>query len=320
VSRPTRTDVAVSSEAGEDGLSRYAIEELLAELAAVAEEVIAQADAADARMNELSDASEALLEQRVADGVPRWQPDPQHAIVSLRDTLATNAAREHRDAARKFAAWWADVATLGVLAAVTGQLVPQTRVAAADPTIWIAEEDLHHLPDVPEDARELSRMAAEMAATPLGRGQADHDMAALASDHAARAGLRISYTDDGQVVVKQDGSPEARRRRLWGDAWTEARVPALPAPDELAGLLTSYGAPASTIAAVLEATRAVDDAVTALRRVQALEGGVTGDEPTSAEDIDSLWSQAGQLTALLSRYARTLTNTLPVLRTGDEPQ
>jgi hypothetical protein len=320
VNRPTQTDIAVSSEASGDGMSRDAIEELLAELAAVAEEVIAQADAADARMNELSDASEALLDQRVADGVPRWRPDPQHAIVSLRDTLATNAAREHRNAAREFVAWWADVATLAVLAAVTGQRVPPTRVAAADPTIWFAEEDLHHLPDVPERTRELARLAAEMAATPLGHGQADHDMATLARDHAARAGLRISYTDNGQVVVKQDGSPEARRRRLWGDAWTEARVPALPAPDELAGLLTSYGAPASTITAVVDATRAVDDAVTALLRAQALEDSDTGDEPTSTEDSEVLWNQAEQLTALLSRYARTLTNTLPVLRTGDETQ
>lgn len=320
MSRPTQTDLTASSGAGGDGMSPSAIEEVLAELALVAEEVITQADAAQARLDELDDSREALIEQRRADDVPPWRPDPQHAIVSLRATVAVHVAREHRDAAREFAAWWADVATLAVLAAVTGRLVHPARVAAADPTIFLGEDELKHLPDVPEDARNLARLAANMAATPLGR---DHKMAALAVDHAARAGLLISYTDDGQVVVKQDGSPEARRRRLWGDAWIEERVPALPAVNELSELLADHGAPAAIISAVAEAIRAVEDAVIALRRVQALEDRDTADEPTSAEDmenIDSLWNTAGQLTALLARYARTLMNTLPIVHAGGQPR
>ncbi|HEY0694082.1 MAG TPA: hypothetical protein VGD71_34195 [Kribbella sp.] len=304
-------------------MNHYAIEEVLVELAAVAEEVIAAADAAEARMDELDEANEALIEHRVADGVPRSRPEPQHAIVSLRSTLATNAAREHREAAREFAAWWADVATLAVLAAVTGQLVHPARVAAADPTIGFDEEDLHHLPDVPERDRELTRLTAVMAATPLGEQQIDYKMAKRAREHAAHAGLRLDYADDGRVVVKEDWTPEARRRRLWGDAWNETRVPALPTPDELTSLLANHGAPTSTVAFVAEATHAIDDAVTALRRMDELERGETEDEPLSAENaetVEALWRQAEQLTALLARYARTLTDTLLALRAGDQAQ
>lgn len=323
VSRPTQTDKAASSGMSADGMDHYAIEKVLGELAAVAEEVIAAADAADARMVELDDAREALIEQRVANGVLRSWPDPQFAIVSLRGTLALDAAREHRDAAREFVAWWADVATLAVLAAVTGQVVHPARVAAADPTIGFDEEYLQYLPEVPERVRELTRLTAVMAATPLGDRQVDYKMAKLAKEHAAHSGLRLDYADGGQVVVKEDWKPEARRCRLWGDAWIEARVPALPTPDELISLLTQHGAPASAIASVAEATRAVDDAVTALQRVQVLESADTEDEPMSAEDAETaeaLWNQAEQLTTLLSRYARTLTDTLPILWTGDQPQ
>jgi hypothetical protein len=95
------------------------------------------------------------------------------------------------------------------------------------------------------------------------------------------------------------------------------RVPALPASNELDRLLTGHGAPASTVAAVAEATHAVEDAVTALRRVQEIERSDTADDMA---DFDSLWRQAGQLTALLGRYARTLMNALPVPRSGQQPR
>jgi hypothetical protein len=38
-----------------------------------------------------------------------------------------------------------------------------------------------------------------------------------------------------------------------------------------------------------------------------------------AEDVESLWGQAERLTALLGQYARTLTDALPALRAGDQP-
>jgi hypothetical protein len=79
-------------------------------------------------MDELDDAREALIEQCAASDVSHGRPQPRHAIVSLRSELATNAARDHRNAAREFAAWWADVATIAVLAAVTGQHVHPARV------------------------------------------------------------------------------------------------------------------------------------------------------------------------------------------------
>jgi hypothetical protein len=327
VSRPTHTDTATSSGPRDapsvEGMDSHAIEAVLLELAAAAEEVIATAEVAEARADELDEASEALMEQRAADTVPRSRPNPQHAIVSLRATLATNAAYEHRKAAREFAAWWADVATLAVLAAVTRQRVQPARVSAADPTIGFEEEDLRHLPDIPDSVRELTRLTAVMAATPLGDQRVDHNMAALAQEHAAHAGLRLDYADDGQVTVLDDWKPEARRRRVWGEAWTQTRVPALPTPDELTSLLADHGAPSSIIVAVAEATRAVDNAVTALRRMDELESGETEDEPMSAQDartFDALWKQAEPLTALLARYARTLTNSLPILHGSDQPR
>ena len=61
VSRPTQRDMAASQGTSDDGMNHYVIEEVLVELAAVAEEVIAAADAAEARMDELDEANEALL-------------------------------------------------------------------------------------------------------------------------------------------------------------------------------------------------------------------------------------------------------------------
>ncbi|MFC4859385.1 hypothetical protein [Actinophytocola glycyrrhizae] len=127
-------------------------------------------------------------------------------------------------------------------------------MAAADPTAWFDEDDLQHLPDIAEADRALTRLAANMATTSVG-GFSDRDMATLAAENASRVGLQLRYGDDERVVVKQDATPEGRRRRLWGDAWIEDGVPGLPTADELASLLSSRGVPASTTDAVAEATR-----------------------------------------------------------------
>jgi hypothetical protein len=50
-------------------------------------------------------------------------------------------------------------------------------------------------------------------------------------DYNADAGLHIDLADDGQLVVKDDGMPEARRRRPWGgNDWIEDQAVVLPAP------------------------------------------------------------------------------------------
>lgn len=225
-------------------------------------------------------------------------------------------AREYRDAARRFATWWADVATLAVVATATGQRVSPIRVAAADPTILMGEEDLLHLPAVPDDVRALTSLSASMAATPLAPGRSDHDMAALAHDHAARAGLRISYVD-GEFSVREEGTAEARRRRLWGEVWIELRIPELPVPDELADLLGRCDAPASAITAAVEAIGNVNDAAASLLRVRELDDDE--DALLPSDEFDALWEHADQLTALLGQYARTLTSTLQGLPEGGGP-
>jgi hypothetical protein len=251
----------------------------------------------------------------MAAGVAHWKPDPQWAAVSLRASVTVNLAREYRNTAREFATWWADVATLAVVAAATGQRLSSIRVAAADPTILMGEEDLLHLPAVPDDVRALTRLSASMAVTPLAPGRSDHDMAALAHDHAARAGLRISYVD-GEVSVHEEGTAEARRRRLWGDVWIELRIPEVPAPDELADLLSRCDAPASVITAAVEATGHVHDAAASLLRVRELDDDE--DDSLSSDEFDALWEHADQLTALLGQYARTLTGTLQGLPDGGD--
>lgn len=299
-------------------MSLIAFEEVLADLAVATEEVMARAEAADAEMERMSEASERLIGQRVAQGVSSCQPDPRSAIVDMRSTLAVNVAREYREAAREFAAWWADVATLAVVAAVTGQRVHPARAAAADPTRWFDDEDLQHLPEVPEDVRALAGLMARMAATPLGIGQTDANPMKQAVDYAAGAGLRLDRDDEGQIVAIPDRTAEARRCRLWGDAWTVARVPALPLSNELADLLATHGAPAATVAAVTEATRAVEGAIAALLRAEELESNDSdGGSAATEEELESLWGQADRLTELLRQYARTLTDALPILRTLD---
>lgn len=291
-------------------MSRFDIEEVLAELAVVTEQIVAEAEAADVEMNRLSAASELVLEQRVARGVPSSQPDPRHAIVDMRGTIAVRIAREYRDAAREFAAWWADVATIAVLVAVTGGSVHPVRVAAADPTIWFDDEDLQHLPEVPAHVRQLAELGARMAAVPSVSGLTDDGMADTAMRYAARESLRFDRAGDGQIVAMQDRTAEARRCRLWGEAWTEARVPALPSSDELAELLSSHSASPSAITAAIEATRAVEDAVDAHLRARELERSESS-SAQEAEELEALWTRADRLTELLCHYARALTGILP---------
>jgi hypothetical protein len=290
-------------------MSGSAVAAVLVELARVGEEVISEAEAVNTRMNALSDAREARFEQRVMKGIPRWTPDPQGALINLRSMLAIDAARGHRDAAREFAAWWADVATIALVAIATDQVVSPLRVAIADPTIWLWDEELQCLPPVPDSTRQLILLAADMGRTPVGHEQADQDLASLAREHAARAGLKIGYAD-GQLTVTEDGTAEARRRRLWGDAWLEARVPLLPTAEVVSDLLRRCEASSTAVSAAVDAVHAVDAAVDAFHKMRALEQDESDDTAASGEDFDSLCDRAEQLTMLLGGYARTLTDTL----------
>jgi hypothetical protein len=182
-------------------MSLAALSEILAELAVVTEDAMAQAEAADAEMETLSEASERLLEQRVSQGVRSCRSDPQRAIVDMRRDLAVRVARE-------FVAWWADVAILAVIATVTRQSVHPALVAAADPTTWFDEEDLQHLPNIPDDVRELAGLTARLAATLLGPGQTDGDMAQRATDLLPAPG----YDSTALTMARSWQNPMGQRK------------------------------------------------------------------------------------------------------------
>jgi hypothetical protein len=298
-------------------MSHQAIDQALADLATVSEQAVTQADAADAHAKELDDACEALLEQRAARGVSGCQPDPRFAAASLRRDLASKAARQHHAAARELVAWWADLATVAVVAAAFDRPLRPARAAAADPAIGFTREDLRQLPAVPEHERKLAELGARMSSTSLAPRPRDDDFAAAVADHAVRVGLLIDVSEDGQLVAVEDGSPQARRCRLWGNDWIDHQVPLLPDADELADLLRRRGVPADTVAAVHDATAAVADALDAAGRARELAARDSPEAPlTAAEaaECEALLDQAEGLTGLLARYARTLAGSLPAVR------
>ena len=278
-----------------------------------------QADAADALAKEMDDACEALLEQRAARGVSGGLPDPRFAAASLRRDLGSRAAREHRAAARELVAWWADLATVAVVSVAVDRPLRPARAAAGDPTIGFTEDDLRQLPKVPEHSRKLAHLGARLASTPTGPHRPDDGLASGTADYAASVALRLDVSADGEFLVREDGSPQARRCRLWGNDWVDDQVPLLPGPDELADLLRGRGVPADTVTAVHDATAAVANALNAGRRARELAERDSPEAPlTAAEaaECEALLDRADSITGLLARYAQTLTNSLPAVRTA----
>lgn len=292
------------------GMSAAEIDQVLSELGQVVDDVMAAARTANAEMEEAEAASEALLEQRELNGAPLCQPKPGWAVTRLRAELASAAARRYRDVTREFVAWFADLATVALVHAITGQPVHPARAAAADPTLWFSDEDLRHLPAVPEDVRDFATLAASLGVGGFAH-PGDGDLAALARSYAAEAGLQIAVAADGELNVVEDGSAEARRCRLWGADWIEARVPALPKSDDAEAILMDRGVSAGAVTAVRDAAVAVATALAARRRIAELDASDTAIDDA---EYERLWQHVDRLNELLAHYGRTVTANLPVVR------
>jgi hypothetical protein len=282
------------------GMTPQDVDEMLDELAAVVDEAIADLRAAERAEAEMADRPVRLL--RVGDRLY-----PRRTYVRLQWELACQVLSTREQDARELAAWWADLATVAAVAALRGEPLHPVRAAAGDPATSMDDEDMRHLPTVSDFDRNLARLAT------LYPTSHHYDLS-----HAARIGVYLDPTDDGDLVVVDDPTPVGRRRRLWGDDWIDHQVPALPRPDELADQLAQRGVPANLVAEVLRSAHAVHNALAASRYVHDLEQHATDEKSwdAHAEARDSLSGQIDQLTDLLADYARRLTATLPAIRGG----
>ncbi len=215
----------------------------LADLASATEQLLLAAKVADAEAIHASDAVEAML--KAAESNPnqlsanfRAELNPQRASLMLRDELATEVARLHLAAAREWASWWADLAALALVAAATDTPLHPVRAAAADPTVMFTDEDLRQLPRAGQADRELAGLTARMAGS-ASDPRHDADLVAMAQELAANAGLRLVPTNDGGILVKDDGDIEARRRRLWGGGLDRGSCAGLAVPGVPQGVADS---------------------------------------------------------------------------------
>jgi hypothetical protein len=198
----------VPSELG-DG----AVDRLLRGLAAAVDELCADADAAERRHEELLDATERLIDEGNRSG-QYSMANTRLACASRQQTMALDVARACRVAAGDFAAWWADLSTLALVSAATGDPVDPVRATAGNPQLpTIDQTELARLPGPPDHVRKLAELAAIMAEAP----GADVTDDTLAHDFAADHGLAFRRGSDGTIEVIDDIWPEARRRRVWAD-------------------------------------------------------------------------------------------------------
>ncbi|MGC4805949.1 hypothetical protein [Micromonospora sp. DT233] len=303
-----RHDGAVKSAPVDESLTDDAVDAVLAGLAAVAEQLIADTAAAEQEVNARNDDNEGPLE-RGEVGPGYWsRPDPHRALRSLRLAHACHAARDLRDASRHIAAWWADLACYAVLSAAAGQPVNRCRAAAADPSAHFWDEELRHLPYPTDEQRQLAELAAAVAGPPSPYDPEDGLRAAVA-DYVARAGFTPWPSPDGGVVFRDDIiDPDARLRRLWAGTWADHRLPDLPDAAQLDRALARLDLPLAALGEILAATADVDDVLAVARRLRIDQG-----EETAAE-VEALYDHVERATDILADYARTLTRHLPAIR------
>ncbi|MEU0568742.1 hypothetical protein ABZ297_25650 [Nonomuraea sp. NPDC005983] len=303
-----------NSTAARQPLTGDHLDRFLRALADTAEQALAaQADAAQ-NYREL-----AAAEQRnraTQGGTPEGlRLDPLASLTTQRVLLAERLVDQHETTARAFVAWWADVAVCAVEAVLTGTPLSRGRAAAADPSSCMEPDVLACLPPVPDHDRRLAELALRMEED---RMRQDGLPPTGAREHAADIGLTTRPAPGGGYALVEDGTPEARRRRLWGPMWREHSMPALPQTDDLLRALTAVGAPPSVVAAVREASEAVDTALAAKARAIMLNDQLEDEPPDDTvrydDLIEALWKQADELPTLLTAYARVLTTHLHTLR------
>jgi hypothetical protein len=309
-------------ESATQELSDADIDDLLAALAGTAGELIIETEAADRALVEWQDRGERYLEQRSA-GAP-WRLDPAEAVASVREELAYASAMELRRVSREWVAWWAYAATCAVLAASAGVPVTEARMVAVAPCPSLAGHGASCLPEPPEDIVQLVELSACTASAPSpGGGPDGPDMLRRAQDLAARYGLRLDRSAEGEWAVERDLTVESHRNSLWGAAWADYQLPLVPDVDQLTTLLTQRDVPPPVVAEVRGAVVAVDellDAASRLSELPSLDEQFEEEEPPelplSDEEIETLYTRLDPATSVLADYAATLTRHLPAIRTA----
>jgi hypothetical protein len=155
-------------------------------------------------------------------------PDAQRALRHAQRRLSSQAQNARARVGRELVGWWADVATVAVVAAITGSAIHPIRVIAAEPDIVTSDVELDFLRD-------------------------------LSLSGALRDGLPLTFDDP---------TPEGRRRVLWGDDWIDDQVPWLPSAEELFNLLDVHGVSAELASGIRQARQEIAEALTASRRVR----------------------------------------------------
>lgn len=284
-------------------LSPDDVDALLDELGSAARALLAEAEAEERRMDELHDADERLMVTHREAG--RSVYDPMAALASARAGLAAHSARQHEEVARAFVSWWADAATVALVTAACHASPHEFRMVAANPEVAMDDEGLAHLPKVADRSRQLIELGAHMHDNGDGLRE-------MVIDLAVRTGVRIGRDAQGRVTVYEDGQPDARRHRLWGDRWADHRVPALPTSEQLTVLLPD--APEDVLARLHAAIAAIDATLVAKTRSERLadkSGPWTADEMI---EYDTLCAQVDGLTRLLAEYAQAAADTVPAAR------
>ncbi|MGA4840640.1 hypothetical protein [Streptomyces sp. G45] len=256
------------------------VDETLAALARAATELLQECEAAQQRMEEWNDRSEAEIRERA--GRPGLCFRPERALLSIRDHLATDSAKKYRDVTREFLSWWADVAMVAWKSAVLGSPIVRARVDGAAPFTVMTEEELALLPFVDDYTWQLAELSTSMGVpNPWGPGG-------------------------------PDGEPEARRRRLWGVFWIEHQIPALPDPEEWDLLVARTP---DHVAERLRATAgALIRATSAGQRISELEGI---EAPWNSEQMDEYERLSDELSTVPTRladFAQAITVSLPEVR------
>ncbi|MFG2091657.1 MULTISPECIES: hypothetical protein [unclassified Spirillospora] len=302
------------------------LDQVLADLAVVVEQFRAEYLEVDSLAERLDDEAERRLEERVANRMAGTTditaiPLPQDTLLSLRCKLAQESSRQHREAFRGLVAWWADAAMIAVLFTAHGRKPNAVRVAAGDPYSWLTDEDMKHLPKIPEHDRNLAELGMVLADGPALPGDPrSEDFAAKTQEHIESLGLTVQTGPGGEPTLVEDGFPEARRRRLWGRDWQEHRMPLLVETTELTEFLTQRGVPTETVDAISKVSTSVEAVRETKIRIAKLEAQLqeeelSGDaEKAAMTEIDQSLSASDATADRLIDYAQTLTASLPAIR------
>ncbi|WP_329110166.1 hypothetical protein OG792_14800 [Micromonospora sp. NBC_01699] len=298
-------------------MTAEAIDAVLADLAEVSDLLVAECAAAHRELDERNDEDERWLTRGAHAAGQRSCPHPKRALTSLRLTHAIHHARHLRRSSRELVAWWADLATYVALSTAAGEPINPVRAAGADPSAYLEDEELRHLPGPSEEVRTLARLAAFFVDTPQNLGAIADAPRLDAREFAARAGLALQRSATGDVTVVDDPFPDARMRRMWGDTWIDHQMPLLLPSDELATAFTNGGVPATVVDAIRTASLAVDEVLGAAYRIARLRDVDSEEcEPGLSAEEEALWAYVDRSTDVLAEYARTLTDHLPAIRTA----